>query len=197
MKVGLLFSGGTDSTLAALMLDQFYDVTLVTVHFGVSDDWERAQAVAESIGLPFVDIAVDRSVAEDALDLVLRDERARRGIDQLHLAALEALAEDETYDAVADGTRRDDRVPSVSRAKAQQLERTYGVDYVSPLSGFGRRAVDRLVEEYLEIEVGPAQDIDRPDYETVLRDLCATRSDLEDADSLFPSRTQTAVIGLR
>lgn len=196
MKIGLLFSGGTDSTLAALLLDRFYDVTLVTVHFGVTDDWERAQAVATVIDLPFIDIEVDRSIAEDALGVVLNDGRARRGIDQLHLAALEALAEKE-FDAIADGTRRDDRVPSVSRAKAQQLERAYGVDYVSPLSGFGRRAVDRLVDEYLEVEVGPAADIDRPDYETVLRELCSNRSDLPAADSLFPSRTQTAVIGLR
>ena len=196
MRVGLLYSGGTDSTIAALLLDRFYDVTLVTVHFGVTDDWQRAAEAAEAVGLPFHDHELDRTVAEDALDRILDDGHARTGIDQLHLAALEALASQD-YDAVADGTRRDDRVPSISRAKAQQLERRYDVDYLAPLSGFGRRAVDRLVERHLDVEVGPASHIDRPDYETALRALCAERDDIDDIDAVLPGREQSAVIGLR
>ena len=196
MRVGLLFSGGTDSTLAALLLDRFYDVTLVTAHFGVTDDWRRAEEAAEAVDLPFEDCEVDRTVAEDALDRILEDGRARRGIDELHVAALEALAE-RGFDAIADGTRRDDRIPSVSRAKAQQLERRFGVDYVAPLSGFGRRSVDRLVDQLLEVEVGPADEIDRPDYESVLRVLYEDRAESEHIETLFPRREQTAVTGVR
>lgn len=196
MRVGLLFSGGTDSTLAALLLDRFYDVTLVTVHFGVTDDWERAAETANAIGLPFEECEVERTIAKDALDRIIDENSARNGIDQLHVSALEAIAE-RGFDAVADGTRRDDRVPSVSRAKAQGLEHRYGVDYVAPLSGFGRNAVDRLVHELLEVEVGPATEIDRPDYETVLRVLCTERDDDIDVETIFPARQQTAVVGLR
>lgn len=196
MRVGLLYSGGTDSSLAALLLDRFYDVTLVTVHFGITEDWRRAEEAADAVDLPFRSVELDRSVAESALERILADGRARSGIDELHVAALEALARDD-YEAVADGTRRDDRVPSVSRAKAQQLEREYDVDYLAPLSGFGRRAVDRLVDRHLDVEVGPSEEIDRPDYETVLRALCAERADLDDVEAMFPSRNQTAVIGLR
>ena len=196
MRVGLLYSGGTDSTIAALLLDRFYEVTLVTVHFGVTEDWERAEEAAAAVGLPFRDHRLDRSVAEQALDRILDEGRARSGIDQLHLASLTALAE-LGYDAVADGTRRDDRVPSVSRAKAQQLERDHDIDYLAPLSGFGRRAVDRLVDRYLDVEIGPSATIDRPDYETVLRALCAERDDIENPESIFPFRNQTAVIGLQ
>lgn len=196
MKVGLLFSGGTDSSLAALLLDRFYDVSLVTAHFGVTNDWERAEEAAAAIDLPFDDCEIDRSVAEDALDRILEDGRARRGINQLHAAALEVLAERE-YDAIADGTRRDDRVPSVSRAQAQHLEQEHGVDYVAPLSGFGRDAVDRLVAAHLEVDVGPPSAIDRPDYETMLRVLAADRDDVTDPERIFPRREQTAVTGLR
>lgn len=196
MDAGLLFSGGTDSTLAALILDRFYDVTLVTAHFGVTDQWETAAEPAAAIDLPFEQLELDSAVADEVVEYALTQERPRRAIDVTHGAALEALAAAE-YDIVADGTRRDDRVPSVSRAKATQLERQYDVDYVAPLSGFGRDAVDRLVNELLEVEVGPPDEIDRPDYAAELRALCASRDGEAAAEIAFPVRDQTAVVGIR
>ena len=196
MRVGLLFSGGTDSTLAALLLDPYFDVTLITVHFGVTDQWRRAEEVASAVGLPFKSLALERQLAEDALDQILADGYHRHGIDALHLAALEAVAAS-GYDTVADGTRRDDRVPSVSRAKVQRLENTYDVDYVAPLSGFGRRAVDLLADRLLKIEVGPIAEIQRPDYETELRALGIERGDGDALTDVFSKRQQTAVTGLQ
>lgn len=196
MGVGLLFSGGTDSTLAALLLDRFYDVTLITVHFGVTDDWRHGENTAEAVGLPFEALELDRTLADDAVDRILEDGYARNGIQLVHLAALEAVAI-QSYETIADGTRRDDRVPWVSRAKAQQLEQRHDVDYVAPLSGFGRRAVDRLVERELEVDVGPSQELDRADYEAELRALCIEAVGEEAAIEVFPSREQTAVTGRR
>jgi len=44
MDVGLLYSGGKDSTLAALLLERFCEVTLLAGTFGVTDDHEHAQS---------------------------------------------------------------------------------------------------------------------------------------------------------
>ena len=196
MDLGLLYSGGKDSTLAALLLERFYDVTLVTATFGVTDDWAHARRTAERIGFDFRRVEMDRSVAESAVDRILEDGYPREGIQRVHVHALETVAR-EGFDAVADGTRRDDRVPSVSRAQAQSLEDTHGVDYLSPLSGFGRGAVDRLVEGHLDVEVGPSEEIDKADYEAELRAMLADRYGPNAVAEVFPDHEQTYVRDLR
>lgn len=196
MELGLLHSGGKDSTLAALLLDEFYDVTLVTVHFGVTDCWKHARATADATDFAFEAVELDRSLATDAVERMVEDSYPRNGIQQVHEQALEAVAQLD-FDAVADGTRRDDRVPSVSRAQAQSLEDRHGIDYVSPLSGFGRGAVDRLVEQSLKVESGPSEEITKADYETELRALIAEKHGRETVVSVFPDHEQTYVTGLR
>jgi len=196
MECALLYSGGKDSSLAALVLDGFYDVRLVTAHFGVTDDWEHAAAAAETLGFPFETLELDRSVADDAVDRMVADGYPRNGIQAVHEHALDAVADAVAVDAVADGTRRDDRVPSVSRAQAQSLEDRHGVDYLSPLAGFGRGAVDRLVDATLDVETGPSESIPRADYEGELRALLRERSDGA-VDDVFPDHDQTYVRGRR
>jgi hypothetical protein len=196
MRLALLFSGGKDSTLAGLLLDSFYEVTLVTAHFGVTGDWRHARAVAETLGFDFAALELDRSVATAAVERMREDGFPRNGIQRAHEAALEAVA-DLDYEAVADGTRRDDRIPSVSRAQAQSLEDRHGVDYIAPLSGFGRGAVDRLVERRLEVESGPSEDLSKGDYEAELRALLADRAGEGAVAEIFPDHTQTRVVGLR
>ncbi len=196
MDCGLLYSGGKDSTLAALVLERFYDVTLVTARFGLTDDWRYAAESAGRLGFPFETLDLDPSVAEDAVARMVEDGYPRHGIQEVHRAALDALAE-EGFDAVADGTRRDDRVPSISRAQAQSLEDRHDVDYLAPLSGFGRRAVDRLVEATLTVEVGPSEQIDRADYEAELRALLGEREGEGAIAEVFPAHDQTTVTGRR
>ncbi|WP_435347769.1 DUF7411 family protein [Haloarchaeobius sp. HRN-SO-5] len=194
MRLALLYSGGKDSTLAALLCDTFYDVTLVTGHFGVTDDWKHARDAATSVGFPFERIELDRDVAEDAVDRMVADGFPRNGIQMVHEHALERLAERDV-DTIADGTRRDDRVPTVSRAQAQSLEDRHGIDYVAPLSGFGRRAVDRLVDAELSVTVGPSEEIQRADYEAELRAILAQREGPEAVPEVFPDHDQTYVTG--
>lgn len=196
MDVGLLFSGGKDSSLAALLLDQFYDVTLVTAYFGITGDWRHAKRTANALNMSFQRMSLDDAIAESAVDRILDDGYPRNGIQSVHLAALEALA-DRDYTAIADGTRRDDRVPSVSRAQAQRLEDTYDVQYIAPLSGFGRSAVDDLVDQLFEVDVGPSESIDRSDYEAELRERIIEREGAHAIDAVFPHHQQTAVIGRR
>lgn len=196
MRLGLLYSGGKDSTLAALLLDEFYDVTLLTAHFGVTDDWEHARRAAETLAYPFRRVELDGAVAHDAVERMLADGYPRNAIQSVHVHALETVAEMD-FDAVADGTRRDDRVPSVSRAQAQSLEDRHGVDYIAPLSGFGRRAVDRLVDATLDVTVGPSEKISRADYEAELRALLAEKRGQDAIEDVFPAHEQTYVTDVR
>src|SRR6056297_839516 len=196
MELGLLYSGGKDSTLAALLLEDFYDVTLVTGRFGVTDDWEHAKAAASSVGFEHRCVELEESEARAAVDRMVADGFPRNGIQAVHEHALERLAAAE-FDAIADGTRRDDRVPTVSRAQAQSLEDRHDVDYIAPLSGFGRTAVDRLVEARLDVEAGPSEEIDRADYEAELRALIADREGPRAIAEYFPDHDQTSVTNVR
>ncbi len=196
MRLGLLFSGGKDSTLAALLLDEFYDLTLVTAHFGVTNDWQHARDTAETLEYPFERVELDESVAHEAVEQMRTDGYPRNAIQDVHVHALEAVAEMD-FDAVADGTRRDDRVPSVSRAQAQSLEDRHDIDYIAPLSGFGRGAVDRLVDATLDVTVGPSEEIPRSDYEAELRALLAKEHGPETIGDVFPDHEQTYVTDVR
>ena len=195
MDLALLYSGGKDSTLAALFLDSFYDVRLVTGRFGITDDWTHAEAAADRLGYAFEPVDLDRTVAEEAAGLMIDDGYPRNGIQHVHEHALEQAAELDV-DAVADGTRRDDRVPTVSRAQAQSLEDRHGIDYLSPLAGLGRNAVDRLVAETLQVETGPSEAIPKADYEAELRALIAADRGDDAVESVFPDHEQSYVRGV-
>ena len=195
MDLALLYSGGKDSTLAALFLDSFYDVRLVTGRFGITDDWTHAEAAADRLGYAFEPVDLDRTVAEEAAGLMIDDGYPRNGIQHVHEHALEQAAELDV-DAVADGTRRDDRVPTVSRAQAQSLEDRHGIDYLSPLAGLGRNAVDRLVAETLQVETGPSEAIPKADYEAELRALIAADHGDDAVESVFPDHEQSYVRGV-
>ncbi|QZX98312.1 DUF7411 family protein [Halobaculum rubrum] len=196
MDLALCYSGGKDSSLAALVLDRFYDVTLVTAHFGVTDDHEHARRAAEALGFPFETHDLDREVALEAVETMRADGFPRNGIQRVHEHALESVASRDV-DAVADGTRRDDRVPSISRAFAQSLEDRHGVDYISPLSGFGRGAVDRLVDATLDVESGPSEEVPKADYEGELRVLLREEAGDDAVAEVFPAHEQTYVRGTR
>lgn len=196
MRVGVLFSGGKDSTLAALLLDAFYEVTLVHAGFDVGDAAATAAETAAAVDFPFERVTLDREVADEAVETMVRDGFPRNGIQAVHEHALETVA-GEGFDAVADGTRRDDRVPTVSRAWAQSLEDRRDVDYLSPLSGFGRGAVDRLVAETLVVEEAPSEELAKGDYETELRELVRDAAGAAAVGEVFPHHVQTRVVGLR
>jgi len=196
MECAVCFSGGKDSALAALILDQFYDVTLVCATAGVADSAEHASEAAEAVGFPFEIVELDDEVIRAAAEQIVDDGFPRHGIQDIHEHALEVVAGLE-YDAVADGTRRDDRVPTIPRAFAQSLEDRHGIDYLAPLSGFGRRAVDRLVDAHLDVETGPSEQIEKGDYETEIRALIAEEHGEAVVAECFPEHTQTRVRGQR
>lgn len=193
MEIGVLYSGGRDSTLAALLLSPLAEVTLLCCTFGVTDDHEHAREAATTLGFPSRRVELDRAVADKAVEQIVADGFPRNGIQQVHEHALEVAA-GLGYDAVADGTRRDDRVPRVDRALAQSLEDRHGVAHLAPLAGLGRGAVDTLASEHLIVETGPSESVPKGDYEAELRALLAAEHGGEVADT-FPEHTQSRVVG--
>ena len=210
--VAVLFSGGRDSTLAALLLAPVYDVTLVTGTAGITDDWTHARDAADALAADAGTLRSGAGATPDSLDpefrrvdlrpevfaaaarQIGRDGHPRAGIQRVHEHAVERVAVLE-FDAVADGTRRDDRTPSVERATAQSVEDRHGVDHLAPLSGVGHGAVRTMADRLLRQERGPSATVGRADYESELRAL--VREAGEAVDELFPDHQQSRVTGLR
>lgn len=196
MALGLCFSGGKDSALAAVLADPFFDVTLVTVTFGVTDAAENAREAADALGFAHEMVELDRAVAENAVEQMVDDGYPRNGIQQVHEATLEAVAE-AGFDAVGDGTRRDDRAPTVSRSVAQSLEDRHSVQYVAPLAGYGRETIDELADDLLRIETGPSERLAKGDYEHELRAVLADAYGEGAIEKIFPEHVQSVVRGRR
>jgi len=194
MEVGLLYSGGKDSTLAAFLLETVADVTLLCGTFGITNDCEHAHASAEAVGFPAKTLELDPAVADEAVEQVLADSYPRNGIQEVHEHALERAAQ-HSFDAIADGTRRDDRTPTVDRPLAQSLEDRYDVAHLAPLAGVGRDAIDALAEAHLVVESGPSEEIPKGDYEAELRARIAAEHGQDRVERLFPAHTQSRVTG--
>lgn len=196
MHVGVLSSGGKDSTLAALVLEPFCEVTMLCGSFGVTDAYEHAIAAADAVGLSARKLELDPAVAEQAVTQIVSDGFPRNGIQQVHEHALVRAAQLD-YDAIADGTRRGDRTPRVERPLAQRIEDKYDCSHIAPLAGMGRRTVDAFVSERLRVETGPSAQLDKGDYESELRVLIASEYSSEKVETLFPEHTQSRVVGRR
>jgi hypothetical protein len=181
MKVQVLYSGGQDSSLSAVLLEPFFDVELVACSFG-SDAWQHAQKAAETIGFPFRTMRLGPEVMDGCVDLILKYGYPRYGINYVHRMALEALAAGGGF--IADGTRRDDHSPLLTASEVRSLEGRFGVSYIRPLAGYGRHAIDALVRERFEIVEGPA--IEKADYEAEIRSSIIERFGKRTAKRLFP-----------
>jgi tRNA methyltransferase len=189
MRAGVLFSGGKDSALAALLLSPFAQIELVTMSFGIVPN--DAAAVARALGFPHVTISLEEELATTSVDAMIKDGYPNRGINQVHKTALERAAE--RYRFVADGTRRDDKAPLLTLREARSLEDRLRVDYVRPLLGYGRRAIDALAAAHLEVIYGEGISFD---YEVELRRLMAISYGQEAVNRVFPKRhLQSRVTG--
>ncbi|HJK84425.1 MAG TPA: alpha hydrolase, partial [Methanocorpusculum sp.] len=96
------------------------------------------------------------------------------------------------YEVVADGTRRDDRVPMRTQSEVQSLEMKYGVSYVRPLLGIGKREIIRLCERSFEIAYGETGTIPNGDFESEIRAEMVRRG--IDYVPLFPKNHEQSLI---
>ncbi len=194
MHVSVMFSGGKDSSLSAILLEPFFDVELVTCSFFLLSVEEVAARTAEKLGFSHRVIRPDISVLEKAYEMVMQDGFPKNAINLIHKSAIEYLVSDERVAYVADGTRRDDRVPVLEMPDIRSIEDRHRVQYMCPLRGFGRAAVNELVKQHLVIEEGLSEDVIKADYETELREMITQRHGPLKVKELFPVHVQSQVI---
>jgi len=195
MKASVLFSGGKDSSLSAILLEPFFEIELVTCTFGVLPVGQVAKKAAEKLGFAHRTIGLNRKVLEEAYEFLIKDGYPKNAINHIHHAAVEQLACEKDVSIVVDGVRRDDRVPVLTVGQSRSIEDRLGVKYICPLKGYGRSAVDLLVREYLIIEEGQSSEIIKADYEAELREIIRQRHGEYMIGTLFPAHMQSHVIG--
>ncbi|ASJ04991.1 DUF7411 family protein [Thermococcus barossii] len=197
MLVHHLYSGGKDSSLAAWILTRLgYEVKLVTVSFGLLDNWRFARETAERLGFEHQVLYLPREVLEKAAEIAIEDGRPNNAIQFIHEKALEALASLPEVGRVSDGTRRDDRVPLLDLSKARSLEDRFGVAYIRPLLGLGYKTIRELTERLFIVEIRESEELEKADYEVELRHIMREKG--LDPLEIFPKRHyQSRVLGWR
>jgi tRNA methyltransferase len=192
MKIGVLYSGGKDSSLASMMLGTYYEVELNTFVFDSLRQIPTLEAAARALGYPLKKRVFREGLLNEMVDLVIAKGYPNDAINAVHQAALESLAGE--YSVVGDGTRFDDRVPMLSREAVQSLGSRTGCSYVRPLLGYVRKEVDRLADQLLVVSYGETGTIRNGDYEAEIRDAIQARG--LDPASLFPAHhEQSLVVG--
>jgi hypothetical protein len=192
MKAGVLFSGGKDSSLAAIMLGSYYEVELNIFVFDPSRLIPSVDAAAQALGFPLKKRIFRKGLLNEMVDLVTASGYPNDAINMVHQIAVETLSAE--YHVVGDGTRFNDRVPMLSRAEVQSLGNRTGCSYIRPLLGYVKPEVDRLVDRFLEVKYGETGTICNGDYETGIREALSSRG--IDPASLFPAHhEQSLVIG--
>ncbi|HWQ50132.1 MAG TPA: alpha hydrolase [Methanosarcina sp.] len=194
MRISVLFSGGKDSSLSALLMEPYFEIELVTCSFGLLPNGELAAKTAKRLGFPHRVLSLEWEILEKAYEKIMKDGFPKSGISYIHEKAVETLASDPEVKLIADGTRRDDRVPVLSISQVRSIEDRLGIQYICPLKGYGKKTVNILVERYLKIEEGPSENTQKADYETELRELIRQRDGEEKIKELFPAHIQSHVL---
>jgi len=191
MEAGVLFSGGKDSALAAIMLARDYGVELNTCVFDPDREVPEVRAAAAALNLPFKKRVLGKDLLREAVDLLLTCGYPNDAIDMVHRTAIETLSAE--YAVIGDGTRREDRVPRIERSEVQHLEMTTGCSYVRPLLGYGKREVERLAKRLLVVRYGETGSIGNGDYEGEIRDALRARG-IDPAPFFPPHHLQSLVV---
>ena len=190
MKAGVLYSGGKDSSLAAVLLSRDYDVELLTFVFDEHHAVPSIEAAAKELGFPWKKLTFASGFLDEVVNMIVRDGHPANAINEIHRRSLSAAAE--KYEVVADGTRRDDRVPMRTTAEVQSLEMKSGVSYVRPLLGIGKTEIMRLSNRFFEVAYGETGTIANGDYESEIRTELTRRG--IDFKPLFPVNHEQSLV---
>lgn len=190
MKAGVLFSGGKDSALAAVLLSRDYEVELNTFVFSAGQDSASARKAADILGFPWKKRIFEQGFLERIANMVVACGYPNEAILEVHRHALTMLCRE--YSVVADGTRLDDQVPVLSRDEVRSLQDRIGCAYVRPLLGYGWHEVNRLAERYFVTATGETGEIESSDYERWIRETLRDRG--LDILSFFPPGHRQSVV---
>lgn len=191
MKAAVLYSGGKDSSLMAVMLDKFgYDVELITINFGVFNSSIPASKAAKNLGFKHRVVKLPREILDKAVDMIIKDNFPNNGINHIHHQVIEYIADE--YDVIADGTRREDRIPKLTMPEIQSLEDRKNIQYLN-LAGIGYKTVNDISDTIFELEKRESDLYNSSDYEMEVRTLLSERN--IDINKIFPQHIQSKVIG--
>ncbi len=190
MIAGVLYSGGKDSTLAAVLLARDYEVELITFVFDPNHAVPSIEAAAKATGLPWKKHVFASGFLDEIINMIVDDGHPANAINEIHRRSLCAIAQE--YEVVADGTRRDDRVPMRTPSEVQSIEMKYGVSYVRPLLGIGKKEIIRLCEQSFEVAYGETGSIPNGDFESEIRAEMVRRG--IDFVPLFPKNHEQSLI---
>lgn len=191
MKTAVLYSGGKDSSLMAVILSKLgYDVELVTINFGKFDSSIPARKSAHSLGFKHRVIKLDEKILSDAVDMIIKDNFPNNGINYIHHTVLEILADD--YDVIADGTRREDRIPKLTFPEIQSLEDRKNIQYLN-LTGIGYKTINDTSSRLFNLQKSESNIHNSSDYEMEIRVMLEEKG--YNTDEIFPQHIQSRVIG--
>lgn len=191
MKTAVLYSGGKDSSLMAVILSKLgYDVELVTINFGKFDSSIPARKSAHSLGFKHRVIKLDEKILSDAVDMIIKDNFPNNGINYIHHTVLEILAND--YDVIADGTRREDRIPKLTFPEIQSLEDRKNIQYLN-LTGIGYKTINDTSSRLFNLQKSESNIHNSSDYEMEIRVMLEEKG--YNTDEIFPQHIQSRVIG--
>jgi predicted subunit of tRNA(5-methylaminomethyl-2-thiouridylate) methyltransferase len=103
---------------------------------------------------------------------------------------IEHLADE--YDLIADGTRREDRIPKLKQNEIQSLEDRKGVQYVN-LTGIGYKTINDTSDRLFKLQKAESDIHNSSDYEMEIRVLLEEKG--QDINEIFPQHIQSRVIG--
>jgi hypothetical protein len=193
MKAAVLYSGGKDSSLVAVMLQRLgLDVELVTANFGVYDSYVPAQKSAEALGFPHRVFEMDREILEKTCEMIMEDGFPNDGIKYIHAQTVEKIADE--YEIIADGTRRDDRTPKLTVNQIRSLEDRKSVSYIN-LDSFGHKSIKQITENLFEISHEKSNRDNSSDFEIEIRIMIDEKGG--NSLDIFPEHYQTRVIGYK
>ena len=173
MKAGVLFSGGKDSSLAAILLSTWYEVELNTFLLSPDASIPDVKSAARALGFKHHIHAFREGLLSEMTDMIVKDGYPNNAIQQVHREAISRLCT--IYHVVADGTRFGDRVPLLSDDEVRSISDRFGCSYVRPLIGFPKKEIERLVSRYLIVIYGQTGEISNGDYETGIRQELISR----------------------
>lgn len=177
----------------AVMLQKLgYHVELVTINFGVFPSWKPAAESAALLGYPHQIINAESKLLENAAEMILNDGYPNNGINYIHHQAL-LLAADQ-YTIIADGIRRDDKVPKLDTNQIRSLEDSKKVEYLN-LTGFGHKTIDILSKKLFKVKKELTTINNNSDYEIEIRYLIDQLRGDGTASHIFPEHIQSRVIG--
>jgi len=182
MKAAVLFSGGKDSSLAAILLSTWYEVELNTFLFSRDTKINAVMEAARSLGFPHHVREFRKELLGEIVDLIVREGFPYNAIQQVHREAIRELSGE--YKVIADGTRFGDRVPLLTDDEVRSFGDRFGCSYIRPLIGFPKKEVERLVSRHLIISYGETGEIQNGDYETEIRGELVKRG--LSPESFFP-----------